>query len=288
MTEQFVASESTAARARPSVFTRLRALGKDPLYRGERRQVGGLATAMIALVGALAMLAPLLGVLLDSQELAVLLCLSWLLVPALPAILTAEGVLAEYSAGTVEAVLLTPAERDRFLWAKVLARGRAFFWLALASPALFALAGALIGRHEEEPPGRLAAMTLLGLGVGAAVAVFLAGEVLTAGALGAYFAVRFRSRMFIYLLCLAATGLLHLVEFFVFLFVWGLLAGAGRLLSGCLGPEQESLAYAGLAVGLAVLGLVLAARVALVNLVWPEALLAHAGCQFDRRQLRQA
>lgn len=53
-------------------------------------------------------------------------------VGVLPAVWTAESILGEYDRHTVESLLLTPVERERIIWAKILARLRFSFWLALA------------------------------------------------------------------------------------------------------------------------------------------------------------
>ena len=266
-----------------SLFTRLRSVLRSPLYRAECRQFGRHWTLAMFLIAVGGLCAPMAGLLLQSEDLAAGLALLWAPLPLIPGVLVAESILGERSSGTLEAALLTPVARDRLLWAKVLARARALLWAALLCPAIGLLYGLLLWLVERRDADEMPVALIVGALAGLATGAFLVGETFTTGAVATYFAVRLRRRPFIYLACATATLCLHGIEFAILAMVWGTLAMADRMLSTVGIPE---LATQATALGLFVL--VILARVALVNLVLPDALLAHAGCQFDRRQLREA
>lgn len=244
-------AEGSAGLPPAGLLERLRGAGRDPFHRAEARQTS-----------------------LGMHVVAVALCLAC--PPAvffLPAVLAAEAVYADRSRGTLMALLLTPADRRRFLWAKVLARGQAFFLLAQILTGLGTGLGALVAVGAEGL-GKPAWLWggLVGLGLGATAGLLVAAEALTAGAVGIYFGLRF-GRVAAFLLAFLALAGFHALE----LSLTGLLAAvawnACQLLST--------------AAGWAAVALVIAARTALTGLVLPDGLLAHCAVHFDRWMLKR-
>jgi hypothetical protein len=104
----------------------VRSVRGDPLYRAEALQ------APIPVPPALAvLLAPLVG------------AAAVLLAAVLPALWAAESILREREGGTLESLLLTPVDRQRIMWAKLLARLRPLWLMTLCCPVTGAILGAV-------------------------------------------------------------------------------------------------------------------------------------------------
>ena len=266
-----------AAAGRRSVRGGLRAMLAGPFYRAERRQAGKWHLLSSVAIGAVCLLAPYVGYFLLWDQLEFVVVLSfWVVLPALPAFLTAEGVLAARERGTLEAFLLTPFGRTELLWGVLLARVRPVVWLAIACPAIGGVAGALTAAlapdYMFEVKGYVAGPA--GVAVGLVVGLFLVGEALLSGAAGIYFSLRTGSRILSRVLSVVSLLLFHGFEVLVVTAFWWLLsAPLWALGAGDLGPV--------------VVLVLLAARVVLVNAALPRGLVVHSACHFDRWMLRE-
>lgn len=163
---------------------------------------------------------------------------------------------------TLEAALLCPGDRAPMLWAKLLAALRPAFWFALACPAIGAALGLIFDPEGVSFVGGL----LLGVGAGIAVP----GEVLLLAALSMYFDLRFRNWLASTSLWLVSAMLVHAIE----------LPGL------CLAISLTVVLTDFLIVPAVALGvLFILARMVLVNVLLPEAVMAHCAAQFDRLAL---
>lgn len=251
-----------AAFRRP-VLDRIRAALRDPLYRCERRQGTGGQAVFWLIIGAACLFMPYL----------------WPVLPAIPAFVAAEGVLYESSGGNWTPLILSPVDRGRLLWCKLLARLRPLLWGTLALPFLGAAAGALAlflvdDFRPEDWGGRDVLLgAVIGAGCGLGAAVFLIGECFTAGAFGIYFALRSGSRSAAYAESIVTMLALHAVEVGVFFALW---FPVSVVLHGVAEGEARVAATVVFVV------VVAAVRLALVNVLLPWGLLEHSACQMDR------
>jgi hypothetical protein len=160
-------------------------------------------------------------------------------------------------------MLLTPGDRAGLLWAKLLAALRPTFWFSAACPLIGAIVGGFVG------PGW--AWALLGFAAGIGAGILILGEAFTLAPLGIYFDLRFRSWLASDVLWGVTAAVFHGLELGVFaiLFALGL-----------------ALADFNLVLGVALLCLIVLVRLLLVNILVPEAVMAHCAAQFDRLTLR--
>jgi ABC-type Na+ efflux pump permease subunit len=253
---------------------RLRTTLRDPFYRAEVRRGRGAGERWWPAGILLAMVIPY----------------AWFAIPAIPALLVAESAFGERRAGTWEMLLLTPIDRSRLVWAKLLARLRPLLRATLIVPLLLAAAGAWtvyllesVYAIEEFRPWRWGGLEVL-LGAlagglcGLAIVFLMAGECLTSGAFGLYFAARGRSRQVAYSLSVLAMLALHSLEVCVLGAIWAPLAPWVH------GAAPTYWLVAGVAT---FWGLALLARTGLVNLLLPYGLMAHAANQLDYWVLRE-
>ena len=152
----------------------VRSVLRDPLYRAERLQTWTTSTSALAGLALLVVLViPILGL-------------------VLPALWAAESILRERGGGTMESLLLTPVDRQRVIWAKLLARLRPLAILGPCCPAVGAAFGTIICVALEVPAALGACVgTVLGLVAGLELLAFG----FTAGTAGILAAMESRGRI---------------------------------------------------------------------------------------------
>jgi ABC-type Na+ efflux pump permease subunit len=134
----------------------------------------------------------------------------------LPGLWAAESILQERERGTLESLLLTPVDRQRVIWAKLLARIRPLAAMAACCPVVGLVFGLVWGR-DLLPGEWYDAKALFVAGAGGLAAGLLVGaEVLgfgfTAGALGIAAALRGRGRVAVLVRALFYAAAMLLVD----------------------------------------------------------------------------
>jgi hypothetical protein len=264
---------------RDPVISRLGAALRDPFYRCERLQARTFHPLLWLLVAVPVLVIPHL----------------WAALPAVAVIAAAEGVIQEAGRDTWAALLLTPVDRGRILWCKLLGRLRPVLRIAAVIPVCCAAIGGCLALlvpdalqliKESSPAaerlgpwawGVLGAAA--GLAAGAVLTLLIWGECFTAGALGLYFALRWPRRVAALVLTGTALATLHTAEILLVSAAWLAVATAFH------GAMRD--ATTGAAVTIAFWTVVLAARTAAVNVLLPYGLLAHCACHLDRWLLRE-
>jgi len=245
---------------------------RDPFYRHECRQ----AKLWRAGSGGVLLLLVFLGLVLFCGQLAVLAVL------CIPTFAAAEGLLYEFDAGTLEGLLLTPADRTRLLVAKLLARLRGLFLLGALCPVVFAAtAGVTYYFVERDTRGAglaadVARVSAAAFAWGVPAGLLVIGQSFTCGAVGLWSAIQGRGRTSAYL---------H-----ASLYVVGLAVGevvvAAVVASFSIGVMR--IGDADLAAGLTLLCLAFLLRLTLVNWVLPRWLIGRAARRMDELLLRDS
>jgi ABC-type transport system involved in cytochrome c biogenesis permease component len=283
---------------RVSLIAEVRAARRDPFYRTEMRQPTNVAMVLVA-AGSAALFSVLLS------PFGIFCCFVMLPVvigfPAMvfPGILAAEGLFHEFDNGTVEQLLLTPADRGRILWAKFAARLRPMFYIAMVAAIVFGfvlllfVSGAgidvpgLIEGSADLEGWRVAVFLplglLIGLVVGALVGLLVLGQSATGGALATYSVLSARKRSASYFLLMATAGGICLVESVA----GGIIMGFGGVFMALMaeaGRDVESV-VAVIAVFLGVCA-TLVLRMVLVNWLIPVWVMRHCARTMDSALLR--
>jgi len=258
------------------VIDKVRAALRDPFYRNECRQAR--FWRMLATWGLMAAgLAPL--VLICAVCCCTLPAGAITLLFLLPALLGAESILSEQDRGTLEGLLLTPADRRRVVWAKALAWLRPLLWVALSLPVL-ALVPMMWMAARKQPDWPVVFPAAL------ALSVLVIGQSFTGGAVGLVSALLGRTRMRSYLYSVLILGGISVVEFTVFAaaawVIWMTAASSG----GLAGARLEDAAVTAVLVGIG--AVVFAARLMLVNMLLPAWILDYAARRMDELLLKES
>jgi hypothetical protein len=173
----------------------VRSVLRDPLHRNERLQAPLRSSRALLMV-----LAPLLGVVAAVLGLV------------LPALWTAESIIREREGMTLESLLLTPVDRQRVIWAKVLARLRPLRLLAYCCPVVGAILG---GAYASDSAAgnlfimeKIAVTACIGAVIGSLAGVELLAFGFTAGAAGILAALKPGGRIVVMLRALLYEAIL--------------------------------------------------------------------------------
>lgn len=254
------------------IVASIRSALRDPLYVHECRQARlrrGGASGLWPLLAALPVAC---------------CCLGGGAIYAMAGLWTAESVLGELDRGTLEGLLLTPLDRKRILWAKLLARLRPFVWVGCLLPAVLLPAGLVVGALIPQHDLAVLWGGLIGLGAGALLGAMIIGQSLTCSALGLLAAAHGRARFQSYLLALAMTYGLGMID--------SVLATALYIPAFVAGPWFGKLGGPLLAVVIAVGALLflaaVAGRIFLVNFYIPARIVSHTAARFDEMLLKDS
>jgi hypothetical protein len=219
-----------------------------------------------------------------------LCCISWPVALSLPTVvfpgmLVAESLLREIESGTMESMLLTPADRGKLLWCKFAVRLRPMLiisvLLAAAGPVVGGLWGGLLGGGDagRARDGAIAGM-LIGGGCGAVAGAMLLGQSAAGGALAFHAVLVGRRRIPSYLWLIFYSGIIAVADGAIII-VGGLGAGLLAAVAAHAGGDAE-----GLIVFLIVSCVVFGLRTYLVGMKIPAWLVRRAAASFDRALLR--